>query len=131
MTEAELAAEIMTPAQINELHTKLVTQPSPESLEHSRQRRASIKEGRKIAIDFIRSRTNSRAAQMGSPELGHGFPTASSPKKSSATTIYSPVSESEEEEKSAAGGWLYSPISEAEEGGTKGQADGHGQQGSS
>jgi hypothetical protein len=46
---------------------RLKTEEPPMTLEQVRQRRASIKEDRKKSIEFIRSRTNSRAAAMGHP----------------------------------------------------------------
>lgn len=68
MTDAEIAAEIATPEEINELVKRLQTDDAPLSLDQVRKRRASIKEERKAKIDFIRARTNSRAAQLGRPQ---------------------------------------------------------------
>lgn len=68
MTEAEIAAEIATPEEIIQLAKRLQTDEPPLSLDQVRKRRASIKEERKANINFIRARTNSRAAQMGRPQ---------------------------------------------------------------
>jgi hypothetical protein len=45
-----------------EAFERLKTEDPPLSLEQTRARRASIKEERKANIDFIRSRTSSRAS---------------------------------------------------------------------
>jgi short subunit dehydrogenase-like uncharacterized protein len=70
LTEAEIAAEYITPHEITALKERLRTEEPPLSLDEARQSRANIKEERKASIDFIRSRTTSRAAQMGLPPTG-------------------------------------------------------------
>lgn len=74
MTEAELVAEVVTSLDLLEVKERLLNEEPPKSLEEARQdarvrrasiveRRASIKVERKACIDFVRSRTTSRAAQ--------------------------------------------------------------------
>jgi hypothetical protein len=60
---------VITEDEVAALGERLQTDPPPMSLQEARERRASIKEGRKRSIDFIRSRTNSRAAASGRPSL--------------------------------------------------------------
>jgi hypothetical protein len=55
--------------EFNKVAERLKTEEPPMTLEEARQRRASIKEDRKKSIEFIRSRTNSRAAAMGRPNI--------------------------------------------------------------
>lgn len=55
--------------EVAALGERLQTEPAPLSLQQARDRRASIKEERKRSIDFIRSRTNSRAAAQGRPSM--------------------------------------------------------------
>ena len=71
MTSAELKAATVTEEELDATLVRLQTEPAPlglqEAIQKERERRASIKEERKRSIDFIRSRTNSRAAALGRP----------------------------------------------------------------
>jgi hypothetical protein len=67
LTQAEINMGVITEDQAAALGERLLTDPPPMSLQEARERRASIKEERKKSIDFIRSRTNSRAAANGRP----------------------------------------------------------------
>ncbi len=69
MTEAELNSTVISEEELNLLNERLKSESAPMSLEQVRERRASIKEERKRSIDFIRSRTTSRAASGGRPSL--------------------------------------------------------------
>jgi len=60
---------IISDDELAALGERLQTEPAPLSLQQARDRRASIKEERKAAIEFIRSRTNSRAAAQGRPSM--------------------------------------------------------------
>ncbi|KAF8852680.1 hypothetical protein BDZ45DRAFT_694892 [Acephala macrosclerotiorum] len=73
LTEAEMQAEVMKPADVEALGERLRTEDPPMSLDQVRARRASIKEERKRSIDFIRSRTSSRAAALGLPDPNAGL----------------------------------------------------------
>ncbi|KAH8687634.1 hypothetical protein BGZ60DRAFT_558885 [Tricladium varicosporioides] len=68
LTAAEMVQDVIGQGDIDKIAEKLKEEP-PLSLEQARKRRASIKEERKKSIDFIRSRTSSRAGAMGQPEL--------------------------------------------------------------
>jgi hypothetical protein len=69
LTEAEIASGVLKPAEIDVLAENLKQSEPPMSLDQSRKRRATIKQDRKAAIDFIKGRTvirrASRAAAMG------------------------------------------------------------------
>lgn len=71
MTSAELKAATVTEKELDATLARLQAEPAPlglqEAIQKERERRASIKEERKRSIDFIRSRTNSRAAALGRP----------------------------------------------------------------
>lgn len=69
MTDAEMKSEVLDDYQIDKIATQLKTADPPLSLEQARQRRDSIKEERKMNIDFIRRRTMSRAEALGRPNL--------------------------------------------------------------
>jgi hypothetical protein len=69
LTQAEINMGIITEDQVAALGERLQTDPPPMSLQEARERRASIKEERKRSIEFIRSRTNSRAAANGRPSM--------------------------------------------------------------
>ncbi|KAE8444431.1 hypothetical protein EG329_000522 [Mollisiaceae sp. DMI_Dod_QoI] len=69
LTEAEIQVDVMHPSEIAAIGERLKTEVAPMSLDQVRQRRASIKEERKRSIDFIRSRTSSRAAANGRPTM--------------------------------------------------------------
>jgi hypothetical protein len=69
LTQAEINMGVITEDQVAALGERLQTDPPPMSLQEARERRASIKEERKRSIEFIRSRTNSRAAANGRPSM--------------------------------------------------------------
>jgi len=69
LTQAEINMGVITEDQVAALSERLQTDPPPMSLQEARERRASIKEERKRSIEFIRSRTNSRAAANGRPSM--------------------------------------------------------------
>ncbi|EPE30638.1 hypothetical protein GLAREA_03605 [Glarea lozoyensis ATCC 20868] len=69
LSSAELSAQAMGADEFVKVAERLKTEEPPMTLEQVRQRRASIKEDRKKSIEFIRSRTNSRAAAMGHPNI--------------------------------------------------------------
>lgn len=60
---------VMKEEEVAALGERLQTEPPPMSLQEARERRASIKEERKRSIEFIRRRTNSRAAANGRPSM--------------------------------------------------------------
>ncbi|KAF4628125.1 hypothetical protein G7Y89_g10025 [Cudoniella acicularis] len=68
LSAAELAKEVINDGDIAKIRESFAEEP-PMSLEEARQRRASIKEERKRSIDFIRSRTTSRAGMGGRPSI--------------------------------------------------------------
>ncbi|KAN0112655.1 hypothetical protein V8E51_005606 [Hyaloscypha variabilis] len=69
LTQAEINMGIIGDDEVAALGERLQNEPAPLSLQEARERRASIKEERKRSIDFIRSRTNSRAAAQGRPSM--------------------------------------------------------------
>ncbi|KAE9375747.1 hypothetical protein N431DRAFT_403687 [Stipitochalara longipes BDJ] len=69
LTQAEINMGIIGDDEVAALGERLQNEPAPLSLQQARERRASIKEERKRSIDFIRSRTNSRAAAQGRPSM--------------------------------------------------------------
>jgi hypothetical protein len=69
LTQAEINMGVINEDEVAALSERLQSDPPPMSLQEARERRASIKEERKRSIDFIRSRTNSRAAAVGRPSL--------------------------------------------------------------
>lgn len=81
-----MQAEVMKPADVEALGERLRTEDLPMSLDQVRARRASIKEERKRSIDFIRSRTSSRAAALGLPDPNAGFTQGRAPSVSSTAS---------------------------------------------
>jgi hypothetical protein len=69
LSAAELSTQLMGTEEFVKVAERLKTEEPPMTLEQARKRRASIKEDRKKSIEFIRSRTNSRAAAMGRPNI--------------------------------------------------------------
>jgi hypothetical protein len=90
LTQAEIEAGVIKEDEVAAIGERLQTEPAPLSLQEVRERRASIKEERKRNIDFIRARTNSRAAALGRPtpdSTGEGDRSAAANGRSSLNVV--------------------------------------------